>query len=132
MEKNARLYNCTRCHSIVFICRQCDRGNVYCDGGWPIASAAARRTASSRYQKTFEGRLKHAARQRRYRERLREKVTHMGSLHNLLHDLLSSGMKKQKTITSSVASINTTTIICSSCSAGCSPFLRRNFLRSLC
>ena len=51
----------------------CDYGNRYCMGCASIARQAARKRALARYQ----GRLNHAVRQSRYRER--KKVTHKGS-----------------------------------------------------
>jgi hypothetical protein len=71
-----RLYHCRRCGMQVCICAQCDCGNLYCPG--PCAELARResvRRAGARYQRTFRGACRHAARQRRYRER-HSKVTH--------------------------------------------------------
>jgi hypothetical protein len=36
--------------------------------------------AKKRYQNTFKGKMKHALRQKRYRARLKEKVTDQGSV----------------------------------------------------
>jgi len=66
MENTARLYHCARCHRQVVICRQCDRGNIYCpDGCAEEARRTSLRAAGGRYQQTRRGRLKHAERQRR-------------------------------------------------------------------
>jgi len=70
MNDVARIYYCTRCHSQVFICRHCDRGHIYCGQCAPKAQAEAKYRAAQRYQTSHQGRVKHAARQRRYRERL--------------------------------------------------------------
>lgn len=81
MENTARLYHCTRCHAQVFICRRCDRGNIYCASG--CAREARQQSLSEsgrRYQQTRRGRRHHAARQQRYRARQKQKVTHQGSL----------------------------------------------------
>jgi hypothetical protein len=80
IEPSHRLYNCLSCGVQVLICRWCDRGNVYCEG----ACAQTRRreclrSAGRRYQDSFRGAVYHAARQRRWRRRRAEKVTHQGS-----------------------------------------------------
>ena len=80
MEHTARLFNCIRCHKQVLICSDCDRGNIYCGRA---CSAAVRqksvRAAGVRYQKSYKGKFKHAARQQRYRELKKQKVTHQAS-----------------------------------------------------
>lgn len=90
MEKNARLFNCLGCHQQTLVCGCCDRGNIYCG---PACSKAARKAsllaAGRRYQNTYGGKLKHAARQRRYRACQKEKVTHQGSGFPLANDLLA-------------------------------------------
>ena len=75
-----RLYSCARCHRQVQICRHCDHGNLYC------AQACAKvrrresvRRAGERYQRSYRGACQHAARQRIWRTRQRQKVTHQGS-----------------------------------------------------
>lgn len=77
MELSARLYNCAGCNTLVTICSHCDRNNIYCGS---TCSRAARirlcSLASQRYQKTCRGRHKHAERQRAFRERQKNKVTH--------------------------------------------------------
>jgi len=65
------------CAQVFFLCPRCDRGQWYC--GRACATAVRRatlRAAGARYQDTRRGRRQHAARQARYRERSREKVTH--------------------------------------------------------
>ena len=87
MEPTPRLYLCMLCHHQVTICRKCDRGNIYC--GRVCAQKARIKSlhhASCRYQSTFKGRCHHAARQARYRLRLRKKVTHHGSLNPSQND----------------------------------------------
>ena len=76
-----RLYNCACCAQQVRICRRCDRGNQYCAEG----CAAQRRgqslqRAGKRYQLSRRGARCHASRQRRWRERAAQKVTHQGCL----------------------------------------------------
>jgi hypothetical protein len=81
----ARLFLCARCRAQVLLCSHCDRGQRYCG---PACSSAARRAnqraAGRRYQRSPDGRIKHAARQLRWRQRRREQcargsVTHQGS-----------------------------------------------------
>jgi hypothetical protein len=80
-EESYRLYNCGRCRQQVRICGDCDRGNRYCEG----ECAAVRRReslhrAGTRYQCSYRGACRHAARQSAWRERRAQKVTHHGSL----------------------------------------------------
>ena len=80
-EKSYRLYSCRRCARQVRICGSCDRGNCYCAEG--CAQICRRETwcrAARRYQQSYRGALKHAARQRAWRWRQQKKVTHQGSL----------------------------------------------------
>ena len=88
MDPSARLFLCARCRSQVVLCSHCDRGNRYC--GRPcrrLARAAAQRASACRYQGSRRGRLAHAERSRRWRQRHRarcddalpqENVTHQG------------------------------------------------------
>ena len=83
-----RQFYCIRCRKACEICSRCDRGQIYCGQDCSLASRLSSVKASGNiYQKSFRGRLKHAERQRRYRERIRlensqsvKKVTHQGSL----------------------------------------------------
>jgi len=82
-EPAYRLYNCERCQVQVRICERCDHGNVYCAGECAkIRRRESQRRAQARYQRSRPGARRHAARQRRWRERQRPKpkiVTHQGS-----------------------------------------------------
>ena len=82
----ARLFLCACCRMQVLVCRHCDRGQRYCATGCSAATREAlQRQAAHRYQRSRGGRIKHAARTRRWRERrcaealMAEKVTHQGS-----------------------------------------------------
>jgi hypothetical protein len=69
-KKTARLFNCHRCHQPVSIFSRCDRGNIYCGSTCSgRARALNHRIANHKYQLSLKGRLKHAQRQRCYRER---------------------------------------------------------------
>lgn len=89
-EPTYRLYNCRRCGVQVRICSRCDHGNIYC------ASECARirrresvRRAGARYQRGRRGAHRHAARQRTWRTRRRQKVTHQGCPSGALYGSVS-------------------------------------------
>src|ERR1700730_3523255 len=74
-----RRFLCVRCRAPVLVCSHCDRGQIYCAGGCAQeARACAQRAAGQRYQESFRGRLKHAARAAHHRAR-QKIVTHQGS-----------------------------------------------------
>ena len=80
-EKSYRLYSCGRCAQQVRICGRCDRGNRYCAQGCaPIRRRESLRRATQRYQEGYRGACKHAARQRAWRCRHAQKVTHQASI----------------------------------------------------
>ena len=130
MINAARLYCCQRCNVQVTICRHCDHGNRYCTECAPVARQEARKRAAARYQDSHQGRLNHAARQSRYRERQKKKVTHKGSRVVRISDLLVDGRKKIKLSSIPPAQKYVPLIYCHSCQKLCSPFLRNDFLRS--
>jgi len=70
-----RMFGCTRCQTQVFICSDCDRGQIYCGTACSrTARAQHHREADRRYQQSRKGRFTHAARARRYRRR--QKAAH--------------------------------------------------------
>ena len=74
-----RLYSCHRCGVQVRICQRCDHGNIYCGRECSaIRRRESLRRAGARYQRTRRGAARHAARQRGYRVRRKQKVTHQG------------------------------------------------------
>ena len=79
---DCRRFLCDLCGATVYICSWCDRGNRYCPETCAVTVRKLRRKeAGERYQRTRRGRLRHAAREASYRERLRadeKKVTHHG------------------------------------------------------
>ena len=153
MVESHRLFTCIRCRRQIRICTRCDRGNVYCSKG--CAGLARRRTlleAGRRYQQTMAGRRNHAARQRRYQLRLREKVTHQGPHKELVeirpgadtadestkqpavqeevpreHDILSVSENKE---THAAGDQNAKTTRCHFCRGPCGEFTRLGPLRS--
>ena len=128
MNDTARLYSCLRCNSQVTICRRCDHGNIYCMKCAPKARQEAKNRAATRYQASYRGRSNHAARQRRYRESLKQKVTHKGSNGRWIHDLLINKRKKVKPPSILPDTNRADSIFCHLCHSLCSPFLRGNFL----
>jgi hypothetical protein len=124
MELSGRLYNCVRCHSQVIICSPCDRNNIYC--GSTCSRAARQKSclmASHRYQKSHRGRLKNAERQRRYRGRQKNKVTHHSSPILPPHVVLPPQPKELSSV------VESRHISCHFCNKSCSPFIRRGYLR---
>ena len=82
-----RVFNCERCVRQVRVCRRCDRGQRYCRRGCARqARTQSVRRAGAAYQLSFRGRVCHAQRQSRYRERERQKVTHHGFSHGVSPD----------------------------------------------
>lgn len=80
LEDTPRFYHCGRCGEQVRICRRCDRGNTYCAGPCaPIRRREPLHRAGARYQKSYRGACRHAARQSAWRARRAQKVTHQGS-----------------------------------------------------
>jgi len=79
MSDDCRVFICQWCREVAAICRECDLGNQYCSKECAAAGRrASKLRASLKYQDTRPGRLHHAARQQRYRERLKQKVTRQG------------------------------------------------------
>lgn len=124
MEQTARLYNCLHCQQQVCICSKCDSGNIYCSNNCAKqARTLSLRSAGARYQKTWQGRRHHAARQKRYRERLKEKVTHQGSQQVAVTSDLISNNKKP-----TAQQITPKYDCCHKCKWPISSFLRNDFL----
>jgi hypothetical protein len=130
METDARLFNCARCHRQVVICSRCDRGNLYC-GSQCAQSARGEsvRAAGERYQSSPRGRFSHAARQRRYRQRQKQKVTHQGSPASPPHDSLDARSKRCFAPSESPPEGGDERIVCHFCGRICSPWLRLGFRR---
>lgn len=128
MQTSSRLYQCQRCHAQVIICHRCDHGQRYCANGCrKKARMASLKRARQKYQTTRAGRFNNAARQHRFRDRQKQKVTHQGSLQIPRCDVLS-----RQFITSKSPRIypkQTVIMCCHYCGEVCSPFLRHDFLR---
>ncbi len=136
MSLSARLFNCLRCHAQVVICRQCDRGQRYCNGHCSDhARRDSLRRSAKRYSTSPSGRRHNAERQRRYRQRQREevkkKVTHQGStpIHRAAL-LLSHPTAESVSVSRSSLPYRDSTLRCHCCDQVCDPFLRRRFLHT--
>lgn len=129
MKATARLYNCHRCYQQVLICSSCDRGQIYCGQKCgQLSRKQSIRDAGIRYQKTSQGKLNHAKRQREYRARQRENkkiVTHQGSHEERNHDVLPEATAEGKS--SSPANLGQE-LRCYLCQCPVSEFLRKDFL----
>ena len=80
-RESYRLYSCARCAVQVRICSDCDRGNQYCAGDCAqIRRRESLYRAGVRYQLSFRGASRHAARQSAWRARRMQIVTHQGSV----------------------------------------------------
>ena len=136
MKDCARLYHCARCRRQVVICRDCDRGNIYCfDGCAGEARSESRRASGRRYQASLRGRHKHAERQRRYRRRLQakaaqqEKVTQQGSPTAPPGDVLPLALRRVRNPSATPATPSNQFLLCQGCGQVCSPFVRLTALR---
>lgn len=125
--ESTRLFYCVRCHAQVLVCSRCDRGQTHCS---PICSGHSRRDslrlAGRRYQESRQGRLMHADRMRRYREREKHKVTHQGSPLAEVGALLPGDTQMPRAIRPLVTS---TEYRCRFCRKTCSEWLRRHFIK---
>lgn len=130
-QKAYRLYSCGRCAEQVRICCDCDRGNRYCAG----ACAQIRRResllrAGERYQLSYHGACGHAVRQRAWRARQAQKVTHQGSLPSAVPVIVvTTSTQTIQGIHVDIASIQPSARRCSFCWRALPPFARLGALR---
>jgi hypothetical protein len=130
MNSTARRYHCARCHIPVVICRRCDRGNIYCgDACAKPARAASLSRARHKYQSSRPGRFLNAQRQRQFRARRQQKVTHHGSSAAAVNDLLPLVLSLVQNSDKQVIPAANTALHCHFCGEQCSAFLRRDFIR---
>ena len=131
MQSSSRLYSCCRCQAQVIICSQCDRGHRYCTGQCATdARSDSLKRASDKYRSTRAGRINNAARQKCYRERQKQIVTHQGSLSARLHAVLKTsfdGFEKTQKYDQ-----NGSFLCCHHCGVVCEPFLRQAFIHQSC
>ena len=137
MRDSIRRFFCAGCDALVFICTSCDRNQRYCAGG--CARAARTRSvadAKRRYASSIRGRLKHAERSQRYRDR-RKSVTDHSSLSVAEHDVLNTSAASAAITLSCVDETATTPVTvraaggvsCSFCRRWCGPWIRHAPLR---
>ncbi|MDR4517960.1 MAG: hypothetical protein MRK00_11310 [Nitrosomonas sp.] len=128
MQSTGRLYFCQRCHTQVIICSRCDRGQRYCDSTCAKnARSTSLKCAAKKYQSSRSGRFNNAARQRRFRQRQTQKVTHQGSPSSALRDLLKNKPKRPR-IAQKLMPVDSS-LICHHCGSACQSFLRQDFLQ---
>ena len=131
MKPSARLYHCLRCHCQVIVCRSCDRGHVYCTQGCAEqARSDSRRRSARRYQNSRRGRFNNADRQRRYRQRQREKVTHQGSPPVIRSAVLPRARRRVEGLNKNRPYPLGPSVHCHICRRECSRFLRLGYRRS--
>ena len=141
----ARLFLCARCRHPVLLCSPCDRGQIYCCAQ---CSGAARKSAQTqaarRYQNGHAGRLAHAARTKRWRQRQRmrfvdprvrrddeqEIVTHQGSVQPTGDaPLAACDTEPSDCLTPTIQSDVDAPWRCRRCSKVLSSWVRQGFLR---
>lgn len=130
MEPTSRLYQCVLCHTQTVICSKCDHGQIYCR----ITCAAFARKKSlkairARYQKSFKGKINHAASQARYRIKLinlKKIVMDQGSppvpQHASMNSLENKPVETENGQRKSA-------LICCFCKKPVSDWIRNDFLR---
>ena len=144
LEHPARLFICARCRTQVLLCSRCDRGQRYCGRACSRESRLqATRAAGRRYQDSRAGRMAHAARSRRWRQRSRERalaagetgdacnfVTHQGSpVPTSDAPLAAPEQAGQPVSAASDALTAPITAHCRRCTAPLPPCVRQGFLR---
>jgi hypothetical protein len=148
VEHPARLFVCARCRTQVLLCSRCDRGQRYCGRACSRASRLqALRAAGRRYQDSRAGRMAHAARSRRWRQRHRERahaaddaavdgggpphfVTHQGSpVLPADAPLAAPEQAGQQASAASDAVTAPITARCRRCTAPLPPWVRQGFMR---
>jgi hypothetical protein len=127
-----RLFLCAEpgCRVQVVICSGCDRGHIYCAECAPCARRRSLREAGRRYQASGGGRIRHAARSRRWRER-RNNVTHHGSLPDQSAALLRVDpvVVERRLLLNNQRSAHEWRWYCTRCGRRCSAHVRQDFLR---
>ena len=126
MQSSARMYFCCRCQAQVIICSECDRGHRYCTGQCATdARSDSLKRASDKYRSTRAGCINNAARQKRYRQRQKQIVTHQGSQLVVSHDVLKAQSHWPEKVKNHAQSGSV--LFCHHCGAIGEPFLRQDF-----
>ena len=125
-----RLFSCVACRTLLVICSACDRDNIYCASCAPEIRRQRRREAGARYQGTLRGKHMHAARQQRYRERLKaQKVTHTGSKDACKRVLLTRARRDDQAASAPDMGFSCGAYRCHFCGKSPTRFLRRERLQ---
>jgi len=132
----------------VLLCSRCDRGQRYCGRACSRAARLeSRRAAGRRYQSSRAGRLAHAARSRRWRQRRHDRarqecaahddaaldggvinfVTHQGSSTPALDAPLTPTAELAAAVPGALTSPSA--VRCRRCAALLPPWFRQSFLR---
>lgn len=91
MSESLRFYHCSLCEAKVVICSRCDRGHRYCNRNCRvIARRASLKRAAIKYQNSFRGRIKNAARQQRFLYRRNKKITHHRSKRFIVYGVVKT------------------------------------------
>jgi hypothetical protein len=128
IEDSYRLYSCGRCRRQTHICPRCDRGQIYCGATCSKHSRRQKqREAGRRYQQSRRGRLMHARRQQRYRQRQRapQEVTHQG----IPASSEPSASKSTERQVPQRSAYGPEMVVCDVCGRRCRPFARFEPLR---
>ena len=132
----ARLFLCAApdCRTQALICSDCDRGHIYCADCAPHARRRSLREAGRRYQASRRGRIRHAARSRRYRSRKHRagenNVTHHGSPPDRTNALLTADPAVEEQLPmDSRSSARRQQWCCLYCGRRCSEHIRQGFLQ---
>jgi hypothetical protein len=143
VDHPARLFVCARCHAQVLLCSRCDRGQRYCSRACSgTARREAQRAAAQRYQSSRAGRMAHADRSRRWRQRQCEiaavaAIDPGGQAHFVTHqgwpsappDAPLSVNEQDHTVSVTVADAPLVRARCRRCAAPLSPWVRQGFVR---
>jgi hypothetical protein len=101
VQETIRRFLCAGCRVVAYLCTACDRGQRYCsDGCARGARRRSQRESDRRYQGSERGRLKHAERARRYRQRCRS-VTEHSAVVSLEQDVRSTSATSEVSTPSS-------------------------------
>jgi hypothetical protein len=92
------------------------------------AGQEAKKRAAKRYQESRRGKLNHAARQRRYRGRQKQKVTHNGCFKPEKAVANDREPNSSKTPSIPASRVTIGSVFCHFCGEFCSDFLRLSFL----
>ena len=127
MKHTPRLFQCALCHTQSIVCSKCDRGQIYCGTVCAVfARKKSMKLAGMRYQRTFNGKRNHAARQALYRIRQSKIVTHRGSPSMLQHASMNSFENKTEKTENGHKKLALT---CCFCEKPVSDWIRNDFLR---